>query len=118
VRVHLEQGVPVARIEGEIDIGNDQDVAIALGAAAPREAPALVVDLTDVTYLDSRAIYRLLELAANLERRRQSLRVVVAENAPIRKVLLLSGLTVTVPVFATVMEALHPVRTGWPTGPS
>jgi hypothetical protein len=29
----------------------------------------------------------LLELAANLERRRQSLRVVVAENAPIRKVL-------------------------------
>jgi anti-sigma B factor antagonist len=98
--VEAEQrgSVCVLRIHGEIDISNARELSEAIEAAVPNGAPTVVVDLTDVTYLDSAGVKLLFLLADRLLARRRSLRVVVPEEAPIRAVLELTGLQKVAPL--------------------
>lgn len=94
-RVEVEQVGPVCllRISGEIDGSNAHDLSTEIEAAVPNGAPALVVDLTGTTYLDSAGVKLLFQLADRLQVRRRVLRLVVPPEAPIRAVLELTGLT-------------------------
>jgi anti-anti-sigma factor len=82
----------VVRIAGEIDISNASEVSSALEEVVPNGTPAIVVDLSRVTYLDSAGVKLLMHLADRLRLRRRELRLVVPDNAPIRAVLELTGL--------------------------
>jgi anti-anti-sigma factor len=92
VDVERETGRIVLRISGEVDISNAREVSATLEAAVPNAADVLVVDLSGTTYLDSSGVQLLFELAHRVQARRQELRVVVPEGAPIRTVLDLTGL--------------------------
>jgi anti-anti-sigma factor len=98
VDVERETGRIVLRIRGEVDISNAGEVSAALEAAVPNTADVMVVDLSGTTYLDSSGVQLLFELAHRVQARRQELRVVVPEGAPIRTVLELTGLPKVVPV--------------------
>src|SRR5438132_1484852 len=73
---------------------------------ARNDAVGLIVDLSGVTYLDSRGLHLLFELAERLRVRDQLLHVVVPETALIGNMLKLTQFSSVVPVFATVQEAV------------
>jgi len=82
----------LVRISGEIDISNARELSSAIEAAVPNGAPTIVVDLTNITYLDSAGVRLLMRLADRLRIRRRERRLVVPERAPIRVALELTGL--------------------------
>jgi anti-sigma B factor antagonist len=111
---HLElsgDDVVVARLSGEIDLSNASEVGDELSNSVPNTALGLVLDLTATTYLDSSGVHLVFDLAERLRRRQQQLRVVVPAGAPIRRVLRIVELDDTVPVIASVDEAVEQIRT-------
>jgi anti-anti-sigma factor len=78
--------VPVARVTGEIDLANAPHVreeVLALAAGVN----GLIVDLTDVPYLDSAGVKVLFQLARDLRQRDQALLVTIPAGSPLRRVL-------------------------------
>ena len=69
-----------------------------------------MLDLSPTTYVDSAGIHLLFRLGGALTRRRQQLRVVVPEGAPIKKLVNISGVTWTVPRDDTVEDSLARLR--------
>ena len=105
-----EGGAIVANVAGEVDISNAADLGSALEGSVPQRALGLVLDLSRATYIDSAGIHLLFRLGGRLTRRRQQLRVVVPDGAPIRKIVTLAGLGWTVPQDRTVAESLANLR--------
>ncbi len=97
--------VTVARIEGEIDMSNAADLGRAIAGRVTNHAKGLVIDLTEVTYLDSAAIHVVYELREQLAARNIALRLVVPPGAPTMTTLELTGVPAAVPVLASAAEA-------------
>lgn len=110
VRVQLMDGVPVATLTGEVDIVNAGEVGGQLFAAAPNTATGLIVDLGGVSYLDSRGVHLLLELANRLRMRHQGLHLVVPPRALIRRVLLLTHVDSVIPLHQDVSGAMSALK--------
>ncbi len=70
----------VAAVEGEIDGSNAADLRLALSERLPSTASALVLDLSQVRYLDSSGIHLLFDLGRRLAARRQAIRLVVPDG--------------------------------------
>jgi anti-anti-sigma factor len=87
----------VLRLRGEIDISNARDLFAAIDDAIPNGTATIVVDVSEVTYLDSAGVKLLVQLADRLRTRRRELRLVVPERSPIRAVLELTGLLRLIP---------------------
>jgi len=90
----------LVRIRGEIDISNAAEVSAEVEASMPNGTETLVIDLTATTYLDSAGVQFLFHLAQRLQSRRQHMRLVVPEEAPIRSVLELTGMQRIIPMDA------------------
>ena len=99
-------GVTVARVSGEVDASNAPWLEARLRAALTNQSDGLVVDLTATTYLDSAGIALLFGLATALRQHQQQLRLVVAEDSPIARMVRLTGLAAAVPTHATLETAL------------
>jgi anti-anti-sigma factor len=91
-------GVVVATLEGEIDGSNAAELRLALSERLPSASSGLVLDLSQVTYLDSSGIHLLFELGRRLAARRQALRLVVPADAPMRRVLELCAVEAVAPM--------------------
>ena len=85
-------GVVVATLSGEIDLSNAAQITRSVVDAVPNEAVGLVIDLSDVAYLDSAGVRMLAELERRLGWRSQAFRVVAPEGSRTRKVLSIAGL--------------------------
>jgi anti-anti-sigma factor len=92
VAIEVEDGVVVAGISGEIDLSNAAEITDALLGGVPNEALGLVIDLSEVSYLDSAGVRMLAELDHRLGWRAQVLRVVAPEASRSRRVLEIAGL--------------------------
>jgi anti-anti-sigma factor len=102
--------VVIARLSGEVDLSNAADVGDHLAASVPNTALGLVLDLTATTYLDSSGVHLVFDLAERLRTRQQQLRIVVPAGAPVRRVLRIVELDDSVPVLASVDEAVEQIR--------
>jgi anti-sigma B factor antagonist len=102
--------VPVARLQGEVDASNVQEIADRLQSLLSNRSVAMVVDLTRTTYLDSAGINMLFALGEEMRGRQQRLSVVVAETSPIARMLRLTGLDQSFPVHDTLPQALGDAR--------
>jgi anti-anti-sigma factor len=113
-RVRSEQHGPlfVVRVEGEIDLSNAPEVALAIEGAMPDDATELVVDLTDTAYLDSAGVGLLVRLAERLRHRRRRLQLVVPAGSSIRVALELCGIPQIVPMATRLDEALPEAGVG------
>lgn len=87
----------VLAISGEVDISNIDRVAAAI-YALPNTDDGLLIDLSDVSYLDSSAVSLLHDLAMRLRNRAQPLIVVSPPETPPRRILDLTALYVNAPV--------------------
>jgi anti-anti-sigma factor len=103
--------VVVVRLTGEIDLANAAAIYHDLVNEVGHDALGLVVDLTEVEYLDSAGLQLLSRIAGRLAPRRQGFRVVAGDASPVRRVLTLSGFESYVPVVPTVELAVKQIRT-------
>ena len=90
--------VSVAHLSGEIDLSCVADFGEKLAESVDPAALGLVVDLTDVTFMDSTGIHLLFNLAGRLKAAGQSMRVAVPESSPLRRILTLVNLVGAVPI--------------------
>jgi anti-anti-sigma factor len=110
-RVEVEPGEEacVVRVRGEVDISNASHLLATIEDALTNETPALTLDLTGTTYLDSAGVQLLFVLAERLKDRRHQLRLIVPEQSPVRAVLELTGLPKLVPMH-TELDAREAVQ--------
>jgi anti-anti-sigma factor len=92
-------------IRGEVDMSNAQQVGDEMRDAIPNHAEGVVLDLTQTSYLDSRGISLLFQMARRLNMRGQRLAIAVPEDAPIRSVLSLTGVGSVAELYPSVPEA-------------
>ena len=92
-RVHFDGDAEncVAEISGEIDISNIREIQGLLDEHAA-DTSTLIVDLTDTIFLDSAGVAMLLETSERLRVTRRGFYVVIPSDAPIRRIVELSGL--------------------------
>jgi anti-sigma B factor antagonist len=89
--VHEEEGILFARLSGEIDLSNSHDLEQTIVGAVPNTALGMVLDLSEVTYIDSAGVLLLLDLASRFQWRGQQLGLVAPEASRVRRVLVLAG---------------------------
>jgi anti-anti-sigma factor len=106
-------GLPVARLSGEIDRSNAAELGDRMATAIGGQGGGLVVDLSELAFLDSTGIRMLFELAAELKRRQQALRVVVPSGSHLGELLDAVGLKQTAATDQTVDQAVAALT---PTG--
>ena len=80
-------GVVVVRLSGELDVAGAEATGGRIGQAVPNSAHGLVVDFTDLRFIDSSGVAMLFTLARRLESRRQRLRCVAPPGSPVARVL-------------------------------
>ena len=94
-------GVPVARITGEVDASNAADLTNRLQGVGEQGGPGLVLDLTGVEYIDSSGLRMLLNAASHLADRDQELRVVIVPDSFIASLFETAGVSGILAVDAT-----------------
>lgn len=94
----------VVRLAGELDLSNAPTVREALAGALGRGSPRLVVDLSDVTFIDSTALGVLVEARRKLPNRDDF--ALAAPGLEARRALEVSGLDRVFAVHETVEDAL------------
>jgi anti-sigma B factor antagonist len=96
---HADDGC-VAHLTGEIDIANAETVFAAVKAG--RSGDKLIVDLTDVTFIDSSGLGQIVRAW-----KQSCLRLVAPAGRQPRSVLKLTDLNGAIPTFDTVEAALN-----------
>jgi anti-sigma B factor antagonist len=102
--VEHTDGTVLVRLAGELDLYNADAVREALFHAAAQEPERLVVDLTEVQFIDSTALGVLIEARSKLLNRRGFL--LAAPGLETRRALEISGLDRHFSIHATVDEAV------------
>jgi anti-sigma B factor antagonist len=91
--------------KGELDISATPRLSTVLAMASASRGGRLVLDLSDVTFIDSTALGTILKAAAQLDESGTNLAVVVPEG-PVRRLLQLTNLTQRFRMFASRDAAL------------
>ena len=104
LRTQLEDGVPVLSVRGQVDLSAVTALGEGLDALTAQVSPVVVVDLGDVTFLDSQGLGALMEAQWRVEAEDAELRVVLGPS--LRRVFGLAGLLERFSVCDTVEEAL------------
>jgi anti-anti-sigma factor len=110
VRFDDRGDVLVAQLAGEVDLSNVDDIRAQIIARVSQEIGALVLDLTETAYLDSTGVRLLFELTQRLHARRRQLRIVVTDEALVRRVILLTKVDDHVPIDKSVEDAVAALR--------
>jgi anti-anti-sigma factor len=98
--------VIIARVTGELDLAGAPATGEAIGEAVPTSARALVVDFSELEFIDSSGIAMLFNLARRLGGRRQELHVVAPEGEPVARVLEIVEFDRAAPVHRSLDDAL------------
>ena len=108
VQLTIEQRgeVVVARMAGELDLAEAPRTGQAIEEAVPSSARGLVIDFTNLAFIDSSGIAMLFDLARKLGGRRQELRVVTVPGNPVTRVLDIVEFGRAAPLHADLEEAV------------
>jgi anti-anti-sigma factor len=110
VQVQIEEregeDVVVARLTGELDIAGAESTGRRIAEAVPSSARGVVVDMTDLEFIDSSGVSMLFGLARRVGSRRQELRVVAPAGRPVARVLDIVEFGRAAPVHADVDSAV------------
>jgi anti-sigma B factor antagonist len=94
----------VVSVDGELDVGNAPELRTRLDEAADQATDLLIVDLLDVTFMDSTALGVLIGAAKRCEQRGVEQRLVLREPR-ILKVFEITGLRDVFSIHPTVAAA-------------
>jgi anti-anti-sigma factor len=94
-----------------MDASNASRVEDRLTAAVPNSALGMVLDLSDLSFVDSSGVELFFRLGERLEHRRQRLAVALPEDAPVMRVFEIVRFSEKLPVAGSVEEAETLLRT-------
>jgi anti-anti-sigma factor len=110
VQVEIEEregdDIVVARLTGELDIAGAESTGRRIAEAVPSSARGVVVDMTDLEFIDSSGVSMLFTLARRVGSRRQELRVVAPAGRPVARVLQIVEFERAAPVHADLDSAV------------
>jgi anti-sigma B factor antagonist len=112
VTFERRDNVLVAHLTGEVDMSNAEGIGAAVLEATGNETLGVVLDLTDVRYLDSAGIYVVFGMRSRLRARGQVLRLVIPGASPVDDALRLAGVQRHVDVVETVDQGVQAVQAG------
>jgi anti-sigma B factor antagonist len=101
--------VELARVAGEVDASNVTDLSQRLLDAVSNRARALVIDLSETSYIDSSGISLIFDAAARLRNRRQELRLVVTPRSFVGEILAAVSMERSVAIDPALDDALRAV---------
>jgi anti-anti-sigma factor len=104
-----EGDVKLAHVAGEVDASNVDDLTTQLLDSVSNDSRALVLDLTETSYIDSSGISLIFDAAARMKNRRQQMRLVVSPKSFVGEVLAAVSMADSVPIDAEVGQALRAV---------
>jgi anti-anti-sigma factor len=90
--LEVRDGPVVAAIRGDIDLSNVRDISSRIIDATPNSATGLVVDLSNVTYLDSAGLNCLFDFSERLQTRRQRFCIIVPDKSLISRIITFSNI--------------------------
>lgn len=93
------QDVAVLSVHGEIDLGTAPAVREALLPVLEHEIGPLVLDLSEVTFMDSTGVHVLVDTLRRLEPQNRRLAIVCREGGQVHRLLALVGLLDTLTVY-------------------
>ena len=103
-------GVPVAHLAGEVDISRAAAIRLDLLRTLSNLHMGLVVDLRDVSYLDSAGVNVLFEVAERLAARQQAMATVIPQNALIERVTKLVNLGSATQIHRNLDDAVAAIQ--------
>jgi anti-sigma B factor antagonist len=101
--------VPVVCPKGEIDLAGSRELGSQLGEVAGEPGVAAVLDLSQVTFLDSVAFGVILKAASRFRRQAKRL-VIVAPPGPVLRIFELSGVSDRLALAETRAQAIEAAR--------
>ena len=122
VRFEREDKTVVAIVTGEVDMSNAVSVRQRIAESVTPDDEALILDLSELAFIDSAGLHSVIQLGTVLDERRQQLRLCVPRDSPIGRAIEIIGLPRAVSVHPDRDEAMEAVRTSTmesrPIGPS
>jgi anti-sigma B factor antagonist len=112
VEVSIADDVVVARVSGDIDLANTPTVSAKILGAVPNDAVGLVLDLSDVRYIDSVGIRMLFNFIRTLHASRQGITISLPADSPVHKLLKITHLDEATVIRSTIEEATEALREG------
>jgi anti-anti-sigma factor len=112
IEISEQADVVVARLEGDIDLANTPTLSAMILEAVPNDALGLVVDLSDVRYIDSVGIRMLFTFVRSLHASRQGMAIVVPAESPVRKLLKITHLDEAALFRDVIGDAVAALREG------
>ena len=106
VNVEERGDAVVATLTGELDLSGASRTRDSITQAVPTSARALVLDMTDLEFIDSSGVAMIFALARRLSSRRQEVHVAVRPGGPVERVLGIVGVEKAVSVHPDVEQAL------------
>lgn len=104
-----EGDVELARVAGEVDASNVDELTKQLLEAVSNNVRALVLDLTQTSYIDSSGISLIFDAVARMKNRRLQLRLVVKPKSFVSEVLAAVSMSDSVPIDPEMDAALRAV---------
>lgn len=107
LEVTQEDSIAIAHVAGELDMANRSHFADEVLGKMADESAALVVDLTELQYIDSAGVRSLFEIAKTLKMREQFFAIAVLEASPLRNVLKITQVEDVAAICPTRQDALE-----------
>ena len=112
IEIDRRDDAVVVRLEGDIDLANTPTLSATILESVPNDALGLVIDLSDVRYIDSVGIRMLFTFARSLHASRQGIAIVVPPDSPVRKLLKITHLDEAAVFRGAVDDAIVALRDG------
>ena len=100
----IDDGIRIVGIRGEFDLANSTEVEEILAGAARDAQHPLVIDLTECAFIDSTGLATLLHGAKPAQNGESNV-AMVSPGGEVRRLLALTAIDRTIPVFETLDEA-------------
>ena len=110
VRFEREDGIVIAVLTGEVDMSNATSVRQLIAGSVTPDDDAVVVDLSELSFMDSAGLHAVVELGTVLDERRQKLLLCVPPDSPMGRTIEIVGLPQAVSVHAGRHEAIEAAR--------
>ncbi len=105
VRLSEYEAFVVAHLKGEVDVANAGTIETELSQAVPNTAAGLIIDLSEVPFMDSSGLRLLFEVDERLRRHQQDLRIVLPKGSGLFRTLALVHMQDVVPILEDVASA-------------
>jgi anti-sigma B factor antagonist len=110
VRFERDDETVVAMLTGEVDMSNATSVRQQIAESVTPDDDAVIVDLSELSFIDSAGLHSLIELGTVLDERRQKLLLCLPPGSTIRRAIEIIGLPQAVSVYSDRSEAMDAVR--------